>query len=665
MVKPIRKARKPLVALDTEDTGVSLHHGCLPFFTSICDEEGTMNGWEWDVDPKTRLPNMPKKEVRQIHEVYRDNRLVFHNAKFDVRAHYKAGIISFPEALKTLEDCEDTLIASHVLMSSAPHGLKDLAAEFLDISVEDQDALAEETIKARRIGKKKGWRIAGPHDPHWPHLKRASHGSSWHYFDTWLPRAIAKDEKYPKDHLWWNVLSTYGLLDAERTMGLWLIFEDALKEEGLWELYQTRKKLLSITFKMEENGITIDRRKLDKAVAQFSQANEDAERKCVRLANGKIDNLRSYPQLQGVLYGNFKLKPTAKMETKTGYSTNNDTIEELKLQVKTRSKAFHFMANLQAFRKTGKADDYLETYGKVSFPIGTDGCFLINPTKSKRGPNGGNPSWLRLFPNFNITGTKTTRLSSNDPNAQNISKKENFNLRQVFCPAPGRVWFALDYMNIELRIFAYQSGDQRLIDAFEEGKSVHLVIGEQLHPKLFAKLGPEGFAKTEQYRWVKNGNFALIYGAGIARANATYRVPNAYQMIRKQLPLIDKFMASKNREAKQNGFVTTLGGYRLEVPRSKPHAAVNYFVQGSAGWGLIHALIGVNAYLDRLGDEFKMIMTVHDEIVLDFPKRKGNIAKIRRVKNLMETAGDVLGLPTPVDCDLIEDNWANGVALAL
>jgi len=647
------------IALDTETTGLALHHGCLPFYVSMCSEDGDLWSWEWDVNPKTRKPKIPKRDVKELRSLILPNRLVLHNAKFDVRGLLKAEILTHEEAVRVLSTCEETLIASHCLCSAESHKLKDLALDFLDIDDEDEHFLKAEVTKARRIGKKKGWRIAGPEDPHWPHLKRPPRQVGWGVFDYWLPRAIAKADKYDKDHPWRTVLSTYGNLDAERTMGLWLLFKEGLEEEGLVEHYATRKKLLPITFKMEQRGITINPSNLKKAVEDFIDMEEAAEVKCFRFANRKIDNLKSYPQLQGVLFGNMKVKPAKK--TKTGFSTDNDSLEAMKLTVSTKSKAFFFMRNLQAFRKSGKAVDYLEGYQAVGLKLegaGTDGAEVL-PGKGKT------PSWLKLHSSFNITGTKTTRLSSSDPNAQNISKKEDFNLRQVFGPLPGRVWYALDYANIELRIFAYQSGDKRLIEAFERGLSVHLVIAEQLHPELYKKLGPEGFTKTEQYRWVKNGNFSLIYGAGIARANATYRVPNAYQRIRKQLPLIDKFMESKNREAKQNGFIKTIGGYKLQVPRDKPHAAVNYYVQGSAGWALIHAMIKVDEYLERLGDEYRMIMSVHDEIVLDFPKRKGNVPKVRKVARLMEESGDVLGLPTPVDCDKIETNWANGKALAV
>jgi len=366
-VRPIRRATQTtepvFIALDTQTTGLTLHHGAKPFFVSTCSEDGNLIFWEWDVDPKTRQPIIPKKDRKELRSLILapNVSLVLHNAKFDIRGLLKAGIISLPEALTLLAGCEETLIASHCLISAESHKLKDLALMFLDIDDEDQTTLKAEITKARRIGKKKGWRIAGPEDPHWPHLKRAPKDVGWGAFDSWLPLAIAKADDLPADHLWRTVLQRYGLQDAERTLGLWYLFRGALLEEELAEHYEIRKKLLPITFKMEERGITINPANLQKAVEGFIDEEEAAEMKCFRFASGKLDNLKSYPQLQGVLFGPpFRLKPAKKFKTKTGYSTGYDALEEMKLQVKTTSKAFHFMNNLQAFRKTGKAVDYLE-----------------------------------------------------------------------------------------------------------------------------------------------------------------------------------------------------------------------------------------------------------------------------------------------------------------
>jgi len=301
-------------------------------------------------------------------------------------------------------------------------------------------------------------------------------------------------------------------------MGLWLVFKDGMEEEGLWDVYEERRKLLGVTYRMEQHGVPMSLERLDQSRLDFGLEAERSEGLCYRLADGAIDNIRSSQQLQGVLYGHFELEPVKKTKKKTGWSTDADTLRALELEIPKRSKAFHFIRNLTKARKTTKAGDYLDAYKAGGIRVDTD--------------------WMVLHPNFNITGTSTTRFSSNDPNAQNISKQSDFNLREVFGPMPGREWFSIDYSNIEKRIPAYLAEEQELIDLFESGGSYHLLIGELLRPEMFKRLGPKGFKKTEEYRWIKNGNFAEQYGAGKFTTDTTFRVKGAYDKIKGRFPKI-------------------------------------------------------------------------------------------------------------------------------
>lgn len=234
---------------------------------------------------------------------------------------------------------------------------------------------------------------------------------------------------------------------------------------------------------------------------------------------------------------------------------------------------------------------------------------------------------------------------------------------------PGREWYAIDYENIELRIFAYASGDENIIQLYREGKSFHDMICQVLHPKEYAACQKDGVSfksryKDTLYQWVKNGDFALIYGASPWKADATFRVKGAYSIIRKKLPLIDEFMTRCNDEARKYGYVTTLGGYRLQVPEGKPHVAVNYFVQGSAGLVLCIALPKIVDYLDTLEDYY-CTMNIHDEFVFDFPRHRGNRRVITKVAQIMQDAGDFIGVPTPVSCERIRTDWGHGEDITL
>jgi len=629
-------------AIDTETTGLDLWHGCKPFFLSACTTEGDLQWWEWDVDPTTREPIIPKRDIKRITRYLESHkRILFHNAKFDMRAMEVVGI-----PLPDWSLVDDTLIASHVMASGESHKLKDLALLLLDVDDDDEQELQDATNKARRIGRKKKWRIAEPQDAHFPALKRFGKKNPAWRLDTWLPRAVAKEDNYPKDHPWWTVLRTYGVRDAERTASLWEVLWEAIQEDDLEEVYEARRKLLGITYRMESAGVPACLPRIDKKAREYQKEADRCEKACYRLARHKIDNINSSKQLQGLLYGSFGLDPVK--ATKTGWSTDADTLLELLLDTPDTSKAHQFITNLMTVRKRSTALSYLDGY-KLS------GIALSGSTKWYQ-------NWINLHPHFNITGTATTRFSSHDPNAQNISKQEISNLREVFGPLPGREWYAMDYSNIEKRIPAYLCEEQELIELFESGGSYHLLIAEMLCPEMFKKLGPKAFKQTEQYRWIKNGNFAEQYGGQQRKVDATFRIKGAFKKIKGRFPKIAKYGQQILKDAYRNGFVTTLGGYRLQCPR-EPTKPFNYFIQGSAGWVLILAMIRIDEYLQTLGDDYWMILTVHDELVFDFPKKRTNIQKIKRIKSLMEQSGDDIGLPTPVEVDRIRKTWADGVSI--
>lgn len=636
-----------LTALDTEATGLDIWHGCRPFFVSCFDDENGPSYWEWDVNPMTRKVIIPKRDLRDINRYIakrsqeKSDRIIFHNTKFDVRALESIGV-----KWKHWKHVEDTVIASHCMASGESHKLKDLAAYYLDIHDDDEQELKECVNDARRIGRKLGWRIAAPHDPHSPAMKRAPK-EGWWVMDMWLPRAVAKHEGYKKSHPWWSVLRTYSLRDAERTYGLWLMYKEALEDEDLWSHYVKRRRCLKIFYRMETRGVSGSIVRLKECTHRHSRRCAAAEESCFATAKYKISNLESNKQLQGVLFGQFKCKPVK--ETKTGYSTAKADLLEIKKSLPRFHPAYPFLNSLMIFRQNGKALDAIETYTALAIAI-------------KEAAHERYKDYFIFHPGFNPTGTDTTR-SSSSPNAQNVSKQKKTNLRYIFGPIPGRVWYSLDYSNIELRIFAYCSGDKQLIDAFERGESVHLVFAKLLYPKEFAACERRGESFKEKYeatlyQWVKNGNFSLIYGAGERKADQTYHLDGAYSKIRRKMPLIDKFMDLKLREAKEEGFVTCLGGYRLQVPTDEPHKAVNYFVQGTAGWAIMLAMLRVDPYLLSIGQDYWMNMLIHDELDFDFPVSSQNTGYVADICGYMEQSGDDLSVPMPVEASIIEENWS-------
>lgn len=636
--------KQTLVALDTETTGLVFRHGCKPFFVSTCDEHGSIRYWKWKVDPIDRTPIIPQDDCQELQSIIDDptNRFVLHNAKFDVLALQSIGI-----KWSAWDRTEDTHLASHCLASNEPHGLKDLGIRYLDIDDSDESALQKAVNQARTKARALGWRIAKKNDAHWPWAKTGT----WWKCDMWLPAAVASFLEYPKKHPWYTLLDKYAITDAERTIALWMVFSEALSDEDLIDQYIKRRRLLPVVYRMEEHGITIQQSRLQKLRKEFLHDAKTHEVVCKKLSPIPVDNLASSKQLQKVLFDKkgFRLTPTKETPgskiDQPNFSTTAEDLEPYLDKLDKNSRAWHFVNSLFLTRRNQKAIEYLDSYQLAALP-----------TSWK--------NYTRLHSTFNIAGTDTTRFSSNNPNNQNVSKKEGFNLRQIFCPPPGFEWYAFDYNNIEMRIFAYQSGDQKLIKAFEDGYSVHLIFAELLYPKEFEECLKKGWDfkkkyKSTLYQWVKNGNFSLIYGAGKTKADKTYHLAGAYDRIRKRMPEIDRFMRAKYEEATTKGYVTTLGGYRLLVPKNGPHKAVNYYVQGSAGWAMLLAMLRIDEYIQALGNEYGLVMTIHDELDIEMPIHIRNLKVVEKCKSLMELSGKDLGLDLPVEVNRITDNWAS------
>lgn len=301
--------------------------------------------------------------------------------------------------------------------------------------------------------------------------------------------------------------------------------------------------------------------------------------------------------------------------------------------------------------------------------------------------------WHVLHPNLNPTGTDTLRMSSNNPNGQNVSKlpdEQGFSLRRVFGPAPGREWWPIDYENIELRIPAFEAGEQELMDVFLRPNeppyfgSYHLVIFELLHPEKFRQFGKRCKAEFEStwYQWVKNGNFAILYGAMERKADATYRVPGAYRRIRGRFPkmaaLADRMIALANRtggvETVPDRNVDPTRGYPIICSRGKrgeilPTVPFNYHIQSTAMWCTARAMVRTDARCSEWraeGFDAWLALQVHDEIVFDLPAGgRRNLPRVKELVALMEKSGDDIGVPLKAAAKYCPNNWATPEELAV
>lgn len=318
--------------------------------------------------------------------------------------------------------------------------------------------------------------------------------------------------------------------------------------------------------------------------------------------------------------------------------------------------------------------------------------------------------WYRLHPSLNPTGTDTLRWSSKDPNEQNISKQEGFNLRYMFGPAPGREWWSCDAKNIELRLPAYEAGETEMIELFERPNdppffgSYHMKIFATLHPEKFEKHGMacKDIYESTWYQWTKNGDFAVGYGSveKSGTADRAYHIPGAFAQVKKLFKKIHGPGGLNERMiafANEHGYVETMPdknvcpehGYPLMCTRSKwgqikPTVPLNYHVQGTAMWWMMKAMIRCQDRLDKYNENRKlefhafMTMQVHDELVFDLPKSavdplsvkdwstdkfnylRTNLPLMRDLQKLMMVGGDDIGVPTPVSLKYHPVTWSEG-----
>jgi len=659
-------------SLDTETTGVDLWHGAKPFFVTFCDEKDHITYFEWEVDPHTREPRVKRKDLTAIQELIDDSEtLVLQNPKFD----YQALQTVFEGRLRwEWSKVRDTLLAGHLINSLEPHNLTDMVSKYLGLDIQpyekDLQAASEE---ARRYARSHypEWRIAKAGLAEMP----SAGGKVWK-FDTWLPKTLAKSEGMLTTHPYHTALRKYGNIDSTCTLALYKRQRALLREKGLWKIYKHRLKVLPIVVHMEQCGVHLSKHRLQKLYEEYTRESERAGKTCVRIAKKYGADL-TLPKsgvnnsLRATIFDHLKLSPL-NLSRRTGEPSLNQTVlEEYGELLKEDDPRLKFIQALQAKRKRDTAMVYMEAYKR--FWLKESGSYLLHPS-------------------LNPTGTHTLRWSSSRPNEQNISKKEGFNLRYCFGPAQGREWWSLDAQNIELRIPAYEANETDLVYVFDHPEeapyfgSYHLVVADLLHPKLFKEYGAafkKKFSST-WYQWLKNGNFAVIYGCQQRKADITYHVVGAYEKIRRRFPKIAALADYQIRYARERGYVETIPdrslgqqrGYPLYCVRGgrtgytndvSPTLPLNYHVQGTAMQWMQNGMIRCYDILNRWNREdsavqYFMIMQVHDELVFDFPKSTmaESLKRIQRIKRAMEKGGEDIGVPTTVGVEYHPHNWSEG-----
>ncbi|RMF21953.1 MAG: DNA polymerase I [Bacteroidetes bacterium] len=392
----------------------------------------------------------------------------------------------------------------------------------------------------------------------------------------------------------------YAAEDADITLQLAQVLRPRLEKEGLRELYDTLERpLIHTLIEMEYNGIRVDTDMLKAYSRELSQEIRRLEKEVIEEA-GVPFNLASPKQVGEVLFEKLGL-PYRWRKTKSGqYSTNEEKLSELAPEFPIAAKILRHRM-LQKLKST-----YVDALPK-----------LVN---SRTG---------RIHTSFNQALAATGRLSSNNPNLQNIPIRtpEGAKIREAFVPRSEEyLLLSADYSQIELRIIAALSGDEAMLEAFRAGRDIHLATAARVFG-----VPEEEVTKEQRYR-AKTVNFSVIYGAGatnlsrqlgIKRQEATELIENYF----KQYSGLRAYMDRCIEEARQKGYVTTILGRRryLRDLNSKNsvlrgHAernAINTPVQGSAADLIKLAMINIHREMEKRKLKSKMILQVHDELLFD------------------------------------------------
>ena len=414
------------------------------------------------------------------------------------------------------------------------------------------------------------------------------------------------------------------------------VLEKRLKEQGSLHLYQDLElPTAGVLARCEEAGFLVDK----KGIADFGNTlllqMQSEEEEIYRLAGKKL-NLNSPKQLGTLLFEELKLTAPGIRKTKSGYSTNAETLEKLR-------GTDPIISLILDYRQLSKLHS---TY--------TEGLLKVADEKG------------RVHTTFTQTVTATGRLSSVEPNLQNIPVRTELGreLRRFFVAPQGKKLIDADYSQIELRLLACISGDQNMINAFQNGVDIHTVTASQVFG-----VPPEAVT-PEMRKSAKAVNFGIVYGIsafslsedlGVTRAEADDYIKSYFRTY----PGIERYLSETVERAKREGYVTTLSGRRRSIPeltsgkgmlkKFGERVAMNSPIQGTAADIIKKAMIRVDRALQKAALDARLILQVHDELVFEAPDNEVEQATAI-IKGCMEKVVD-LGVPFNAEAGS-GDNWA-------
>ena len=428
----------------------------------------------------------------------------------------------------------------------------------------------------------------------------------------------------------------YACEDADITLQLKNRLEPELKKRECESLfYQIEMPLMPVLAEMEMNGVVLDTESLKQTSKDLTARMNEIEARIYELA-GEQFNISSPKQVGDILFAKMKIIDKPK-KTKTGqYVTSEEVLTQLQGK-------HEIVADILAFRGLKKL---LSTYVD-NLPT------LINPRTG------------HIHTSFNQCITATGRLSSSDPNLQNIPVRgeDGKEIRKAFVPEPGCQFFSADYSQIELRVMAHLSGDENMVEVFREGKDLHAATASNIYKKPIEEVNRDERTKS------KRANFGIIYGITVFGLSERLNISRDESKLLldgffETFPKVKDYMERAKEEARQKGYVTTLFGRRRYLPDINSQNAtvrgfaernaINAPIQGTAADIIKVAMIRIHERFLREGIRSKMILQVHDELNFSvYPEEKGRVEQI-----VIEEMQNAIPLHVPLVADSgFGQNW--------
>ncbi|MGU3495019.1 DNA polymerase I [Xanthobacteraceae bacterium A53D] len=437
-----------------------------------------------------------------------------------------------------------------------------------------------------------------------------------------------------------DAATAYAAEDADVTFRLWRVLKPRLPADGMTTVYETLERpLISVLTRMEGRGISIDRATLARLSSEFAQGAARLEDEISELAGEKI-NVGSPKQIGDLLFGKMGLKGGTK--TPTGaWSTKANVLDEL------AEEGFELPQKILGWRQLSK----------------------LRSTYTDALPNYVNPHTSRVHTSYALAATTTGRLSSSEPNLQNIPirTEEGRRIRRAFVAVPGTKLVSADYSQIELRLLAEIADIPSLRQAFQDGIDIHAMTASEMFG-----VPVEGMP-SEVRRRAKAINFGIIYGIsafGLANQLSIPREEAGAYIKRyfERFPGIRAYMDETKAYCREHGFVETLFGRRCHYPdiaASNPsirafneRAAINARLQGTAADIIRRAMIRMEDALAAEKLSARMLLQVHDELVFEVPEAEveKTLPVVRRVMETAALPAVKLAVPLQVEA-AAADNW--------